>query len=36
MVESFMVRDLVAQFDINGDGKIDRQEFMDLWTNLSA
>ena len=36
MLEEFMVRSLINDFDKNGDGKVSRKEFNDLWSKLAA
>ena len=33
-LKDFQVHSLVDDFDINKDGKVDRNEFLYMWTNL--
>lgn len=33
-IEEFQARSLVEDFDLNHDGKIDKNEFIQLWTKL--
>ena len=33
-LKDFQVHSLVEDFDVNKDGKIDRSEFLYMWTNL--
>ena len=34
MLEPFMIRDFVSEYDLNKDGKVNRTEFNNLWSKL--
>ena len=36
MLEPFMIRSLVEEYDVNKDGKVNRAEFNNLWSKLLA